>query len=266
MQSNSFVSIVVGILLIATTIGIQFDFSRVVGNHNAILQDTQPPEITVEPEDLIYEEGTTGHNLYWEYFDEDLASVNLYLDGALIFTDAVIDNPTSLTWNVDGLSVGAYNYTLYIDDVFSQSAVSEVVVIVYPTDQIPVVSTPSDLFLFAGDPTNSISWVGIDSDPNTYSVYLNGTVFDSGTWTAGTPIFVSLSFLGYGFYNLTIVLADDLGNSVSDTVFVYVFPSTMLMITLPPLFDVVVIICIGIELGGVVLVAILAKTKYKSPS
>ncbi|MHA3963686.1 MAG: early set domain-containing protein [Candidatus Thorarchaeota archaeon SMTZ1-45] len=261
MRRNSYALIILGILLILSILGPQIDKTEAVGYHGLVLQDTQPPEITTEPEDLVYAEGTTGHNLYWEYFDENLAAVDLYLDGALIFTDPIGNHPTSLSWNVDGLSIGIYNYTLYLDDIFLQSTTSTVFVTVTTVDGTPYVSHQFDLFLFAGMPTNNVTWIGLDSDPDTYIVYLNGTEIDSGTWSSGVPIVVFLASLQIGFYNLTIVLTDDLGYSTSDTVLLYVLPSTIPTNTFPFLYDVVMIISIGIVLGGVVLIAIIAKGK-----
>lgn len=261
MRSNSYVSIMFGILLILSILGPHLDSIDAAGYHRIVLQDSQPPEITTEPDDLFYVEGTTGHNLYWEYFDENLAIVELYLDGVLILSDPFIDHLTSLTWNVDGLSIGIHNYTLYLDDIFSQSTTSTVFVIVTTVDGTPYVSHQFSLFLFAGMPTNNITWIGFDSDPDTYSVYLNGTEIESGTWSSGVPIVVFLVSLEIGFHNLTIVLTDDLGNTTSDTVFVYVLPSTIPTNAFPFLYDVVMIFSIGIVLGGVVLIAIIAKRK-----
>ncbi|MHA2352859.1 MAG: hypothetical protein ACXABX_07040 [Candidatus Thorarchaeota archaeon] len=225
------------------------------------MQDTQPPEITTEPEDLTYEEGTTGHDLYWEYSDSELATVDLYQDGVMIFTDPIGAHPTDLTWNVDGLSVGLYNFTLYLDDFWMNIATSTVFVTVVAADDPPIVSHPFDLFLFAGMPTNNCTWTGTDSDPDTYSVYLNGTEIASGPWTTGTLIVVPLSSLVFGIYNLTIVLTDDLGNQASDTVLVYVLPSTFTPTASLFLVDTLAIISIGITLGGVVLIVVLVRLK-----
>ncbi|MHA2396658.1 MAG: hypothetical protein ACXAC0_08130, partial [Candidatus Thorarchaeota archaeon] len=67
--------------------------------------------------------------------------------------------------------------------------------------------------------------------------------------------------LVFGIYNLTIVLTDDLGNQASDTVLVYVLPSTFTPTASLFLVDTLAIISIGITLGGVVLIVVLVRLK-----
>ncbi|MFW9835846.1 MAG: hypothetical protein ACFFEK_17725, partial [Candidatus Thorarchaeota archaeon] len=169
MRRRSYVSIIFGIFLIFALLGTHVNIGTAENRLNETFQDSGPPVISTEPEDLSYVEGTTGNSLHWEYSDENLAVVELYLDGVRIFQDLMIDNPTSLTWNVDGLSVGVYNYTLYLDDIFAQYSTSTVfVTVVADIYSPPIVSHPMDLFFFAGDPIANCTWIGSDSDPNTY--------------------------------------------------------------------------------------------------
>ena len=69
---------------------------------------------------------------------------------------------------------------------------------------------------------------------------------------------VDLSDLTFGNYNATIVISDAFGNVVSDTVMVFVLPSTN---TIPNTMDTVVIISIGVVLSGVIVIVILVRTK-----
>ncbi|MFW9807617.1 MAG: hypothetical protein ACFFFK_12890, partial [Candidatus Thorarchaeota archaeon] len=127
----------------------------------------------------------------------------------------------------------------------------------------PIVDHPIFVIFFAGDPSANCTWFASDSDPDTYTVYRNGTEIASGQWTSGIPIIVPLSSLQTGVYNITIVLEDDYGNTAVDTVIAYVLPSTLNPSGLPNLFESLSIISIGITLGGVVLVVILAKRGVK---
>ena len=260
MRRKSFILVLLSLFLMTVLLEAQFEIGIAENRFNETFQDSEPPVISTEPEDLSYIVGATGNTLYWEYSDEDLASVQLYLDGVTILFDVMIHNPTSLTWDIDGLSVGLHNYTLYIDDIFSQFSTSTVfVTVVTSADAPPNISHPMDLFSFAGDPAANCTWIGSDSDPNIYTVYRNGTEIASGPWISGIPIIVPLSSLQFGIHNLTIVLEDDIGNIVSDTVIVWVLPSTFPQPTIPSTFDIIVVISIGITLVGVVLIAILAK-------
>lgn len=261
MRKTSYIPIILSVFLVisltCSQIEIGFAETRLL---NETFQDGGPPVISTEPEDMSYVVGTTGNTLYWEYSDEDLAAVELYLDGAMIFVDNMIDNPTSLTWNIDGLSIGVYNYTLYLDDIFSQSSTSTVFVsVVTAAEAPPIVNHPLFVIFFAGDSTANCTWIASDSDPDTYTVYRNGTEIASDSWTSGIPIIVPLSSLQPGVYNITIVLEDDFGNIVSDTVIAYVLPSTLNPSGLPNLFESLSIISIGITLSGIVLIVILAK-------
>jgi hypothetical protein len=47
---------------------------------------------------------------------------------------------------------------------------------------------------------------------------------DSGSWTSGTPIVVSLDDLYYGTYHYSIIVYDVAGNYVEDSVIVEVYP------------------------------------------
>ena len=222
------------------------------------LQDTLAPEFIVEPDDLEYTEGDTGITLYWEYFDHNVASIDLYLDGSIIYSDLLGEHLTNFTWNVDGLSVGVYNYTLFIDDIWAHSSTSTVIVSVVEANEPPVVSEPLMVVLLKGDATNNVTWTAFDSDPDTYVVFLNGTEIDSGSWTSGVPIIVDLSSLEIGIYNATIVVSDVAGNTVSNSVMVYVLPSTLM----PPIpLETILLISLGIGLAGLVVIVIIVKMK-----
>lgn len=100
-----------------------------------------PPPVVSSAEDLTYTEGTTGHEIVWEVSDD-----NPYL--YYIFKD---DNPTPVvmqTWdgsditlNVDGLSVGTYNYTLFVVDFSANIAYSSIIVTVTPASSTTTTTT-----------------------------------------------------------------------------------------------------------------------------
>jgi hypothetical protein len=216
------------------------------------LADTFPPEFTLEPEDITYNEGTTGHTLYWEYIEHNIAVIDLYLDGIIIYSDLMNANPTSLLWGVDGLNIGEYNYTLYIDDIWSRRATSTVFVTVVDASA-PIIDHPVDLFLLAGESTNNATWIATDTEPSNYTVYLNGTVLDSGTWISGEPIVVDLSGVEFGIYNITIVVADELGNTASDTLYAFIIPTSIPA----PWFQMLLLAIGGIAVVLVILVVLL---------
>ena len=219
--------------------------------------DNVAPEFIVEPPDIQYNLGDTGNILHWEFSDANLASVILYRDNVVLYEDLLLENGTIWYWDVDGLSVGVYNYTLYLDDIWMNSAASTVFVTVVD-DSPPSIDSPLFVFLLAGESTNNVTWTATDSDPTSYTVYQNGSVIETGTWTSGEPIVVDLSSLEWGVYNLTIVVTDAEGHAVADAVMVFVLPSTSgIQFTL----DQIMILSIGIAGLGVVIILVLVKKR-----
>ncbi|MFX1606811.1 MAG: ABC transporter substrate-binding protein, partial [Promethearchaeota archaeon] len=66
-------------------------------------------------DDVTYVQGTTGNQIVWEVTDEDPNDFTIYRDGSLVETDDW--NGSDIIHNVDGLSVGSYNYTLVLTDI-----------------------------------------------------------------------------------------------------------------------------------------------------
>ena len=62
-----------------------------------------------------------------------------------------------------------------------------------------------------------------DHDPANYTVYNNGTIFDTGNWT--TTVIVWLDSLSVGHHNITCIVENAFGLSISDTVIITVLPA-----------------------------------------
>ena len=65
--------------------------------------------------DVDYVQGTTGNQIVWEVTDEDPNDFTIYRNDSLVVTDDW--NGSNIIHNVDGLSVGLYNYTLVLTDI-----------------------------------------------------------------------------------------------------------------------------------------------------
>ncbi len=92
--------------------------------------DTTKPYIS-RPDNIEYNEGETGNEIDWIPIDD------FPRDYEVLSNDSVIQsgqwNSTEwITINVDGLSVGVYNYTIWIDDQSGQTNVDTVWVTVLP--------------------------------------------------------------------------------------------------------------------------------------
>ncbi len=183
--------------------------------------DTAPPIID-HPADISYEEGTTGNFIFWTPSDTHPFHYVIYRNGTEVASD-------SWDWifigiNIDGLSVGVYNYTIVVYDTSGNYANDTVFVTVIETIE-PTIDHPADMDYEEGTTGHSITWTSSDEHPSHYVVYRNGTQVVSESWD-GSSITVNVDGLGVGVYNYTIVVYDTSGNCASDTVFVIVPPQT----------------------------------------
>ena len=118
MRRKSYISLILGLLLIVTILGAQVEIGTAESKMNEVFQDSGPPIVTLEPEDFFYEEGTTGNYLYWEFSDENMAVIDLYLDGVMVYTDVMLDDPTHLNFNVTDWQLNFHLHPL--EPVFGQ--------------------------------------------------------------------------------------------------------------------------------------------------
>lgn len=101
-----------------------------------------------------------------------------------------------------------------------------------PDIKPPEIDSPSDKELTLGFQGENITWIPTERDngSDSFVVWKNGSLFDSGSWSNQTPIVVSLDPLNSttGYFNLTIFINNTIGNNASDTVFInittYIYP------------------------------------------
>ncbi len=184
-----------------------------------------PPSIN-HPADITYIEGTTGYSIVWTGTDDNPSTYSIYRDGTL-FSSGSWSSGVGIAYDIDGLSEGTYNFTIALMDVDGFSVSDTVWVTVTPahTPTPPSINHPADITYIEGTTGYSIVWTGTDDNPSTYSIYRDGTLFSSGSWSSGVGIAYDIDGLSEGTYNFTIVLFDTDGLSVSDTVLVTILES-----------------------------------------
>jgi hypothetical protein len=185
--------------------------------------------IISSPDDILYLVGTTGHEIVWELNEGEPSVYILYLDGAI--EDSGAWDGSDITINVDGLSVGSYNYTLYVEDVETHSAADAVWVEVIDDTTPPIIDEPANKTIATGTTNNNITWTVYDQYPTFYEIYQDGVLVDNGTWDSN-EIIISIDGLSVGSYNYTLYVEDVLTNSAADTVWVEVIDDTT-----PPIID-----------------------------
>ena len=88
----------------------------------------------------------------------------------------------------------------------------------------PELSTLEDYTYDYGTTGHSLSWYAYDEEPSHYEIYKDGELVESDAWYSGVPIIHNIDNLAVGSYNYTIVVVDEEGSSVKDTVIVTVNP------------------------------------------
>ena len=103
-------------------------------------RETTPPTID-HPADMDFEEGTTGNTIEWNPSDAHPSHHVVYRNGTEVVSDSW--DGGSVTIEVDGLSVGVYNYTIVVYDTSGNSASDTVLAIVLPQTTITTTTTTS---------------------------------------------------------------------------------------------------------------------------
>ncbi|MHA1520524.1 MAG: NosD domain-containing protein [Promethearchaeota archaeon] len=102
------------------------------------------------------------------------------------------------------------------------------------------ISHPVDMNFIVGSAENILEWTLSDitiQDPF-YTIYLDGTLFETDSWTPGVPILITLDTLDIllsGIYIFSIVAVDGLGGNISDNVKVTVW-NGMGLVSYEPIF------------------------------
>ncbi len=237
--------------------------------------DTVSPSID-SPSDVEYSEDTTGHSIVWSPSDAHPASYEVYRNGTIVESGAWTGD--NITVNIDGLGVGAYNYTLVVYDESGNHASDTVIVTVVDTT-VPSINHPSDITYAEGTSGHSIEWTPYDRHPAGYEIYRNGNLVISGVWT-GDTVAINVDGLSAGTHNYTIVVYDESGNWVGDTVIVTVTAqgtttetittgttptgtATIILTTLPLGFLVIVLIVVAASGAVIAIVIVIVRTRRR---
>ncbi len=170
------------------------------------------------PEDIVVEYGSSSNSIFWDAYDVDPSTYQLYIDEVFQFSDAWNGSPIVI--DIYGQGISNHNYTLVVADSLGNSATDTVFVTVLDTI-VPSIDDHSNVVLEYGSTGNTITWIANDLDPSNYELYVNGELQLTDTWS-NSSISIDIDDLAISVYNFTIVVADGSGNSASDTVLVTV--------------------------------------------
>jgi hypothetical protein len=130
------------------------------------------------------------------------------------------------TINIDGLSLGTYNYTIILNDTTGNSVIDTVWVTVYDNSAPIFTLTASNTTVSEVSSSNYVSWVVTDLNPSTYVIYRDGSPGSPIAWSSGNTLSHGIDDLSQGIYNVTIVVSDSSGNLSTQTVWVTVVDLT----------------------------------------
>ncbi|MFQ5977717.1 MAG: ABC transporter substrate-binding protein [Candidatus Heimdallarchaeota archaeon] len=170
-----------------------------------------------QPAAITHNEGTSG-KLTWQPADAHPASYTLYRNSTV--NASGIWTGGELSFALDYLSLGTYNFTLVVNDTTGHWTASTVWVTVRDATA-PTIDQPRDITYDEGTSGHRITWQPTDSHPYWYNITRDGTLVADDPWT-GSVISVNIEGLAVGTYTYTLVVYDQHGNSVSDTVLVTV--------------------------------------------
>ncbi|MFW9848946.1 MAG: right-handed parallel beta-helix repeat-containing protein [Candidatus Thorarchaeota archaeon] len=164
------------------------------------------------PMDFSYAEGSEGNFITWVPFDDNLKDWAVTIDGGAWASDAW--NFENITINVDGLVYGDHTVFILVEDLYGNSVNDTVIVTVFD-DTAPGIFGPPDTWLFEDAADQIITWEVSDLNPNNYTVYLNGEVFDTGTWETGDLV-IDFEGVTEGLYSVLVVIHDIDANEATD--------------------------------------------------
>ena len=177
------------------------------------------------PLDLSYIQGSTGHFISWTVSDasRNVTSYLIARNGTSVQNGSWSYSP--ITCNVTGLSVGIYNYTIFVSDGYGGYASDVVMVSVVP-NLPPVISGPGTITITHGSWGNEIRWIINDTTIGlaSYSVFRDNALIQNGTWADGSSVVVDIDYYSPGNYNFTIIIVDGLGMGATDEVQVVILP------------------------------------------
>ncbi|MHA2210220.1 MAG: right-handed parallel beta-helix repeat-containing protein [Candidatus Thorarchaeota archaeon] len=218
-----------------------FSFSNLTpGDHNVTLVvfDTQgnsaKDEVIVtaidsgdpvlnSPDDIFLEVGTSSVWINWTATDAYLEGYQVLQEGVPVASGDWVAGPGPI--GIDGSDVAVFNFTILVWDT-SGNLVSDTVMVHLVDTTSPTLSGASDVYYTEGETGNNVTWTGSDLLPNHWELYINSTLSDSDVWVGGS-ITASVDGLLPGTYNVTIVVYDTSLNFASESILVFVAPSSI---------------------------------------
>ena len=184
-----------------------------------IIADTTAPAVNSPPDISVYDNETGAFT--WTFSDAQDGDYTVSDNGTVLYTGS-FSHTGSVLVDYTNFSIGVHNLVIMLFDNSGNSANDTVVVTIM---EVPVIvtlpeftSVPNDLV--TGIENITLTWTFDSWETGSYTIKLNGTTVDSGSWTNDPhSITFSYSLPDSGAYTVELILSGN-GMSISDSVVV----------------------------------------------
>jgi len=187
------------------------------------VEDTTNPDITVSPSNFTVEFGYTGQSISWTAIDLNPYNYSLELQGSgIVAGPTTWVNGSAINYNIpDGFSVGSYIYIINFTDNYENFIIDSANFTVVEDTTNPVITfSPNNFTVEYGYTGQSISWTSADTNPDTYTIELQGMGIVAGptAWVNGSAINYNIpDGFSVGSYIYIINFTDNYENFITDS-------------------------------------------------
>ena len=179
----------------------------------------QPSIVPVINQLTIPQNFSYPHYLTWNCTEEYLFNATIYRNGTKIstsdlFVEQEIDETSTFRAKYilrpGSLPIGAWNYTLFVQDMNNNTASSTIIVIVTSADSdLPQITDPPDISAYLKH-GNILSFNATDDYPDRFELWIDGKLEYNMTWESDEPVIFNVDDLNLtvGPNNLEIYLYD----------------------------------------------------------
>ncbi len=178
--------------------------------------------VIVGPSDIEYYFNQTGHSIRWNITEAHMDKYVVSRNGTAVANGSLSAEKPFVGVSVDGLSIGTYVYTCWVNDTSGNSATDNVTVHVKRYDIPPqFVVTPSTIYYSLGDTNMVRNWTVRDQFKLSYNITVDGLLVVSEKWNSEVIRF-DFSGLSQGQHSVVLIVLDLGGNTASSQVLVIV--------------------------------------------
>ncbi|MGY5859744.1 MAG: BMP family ABC transporter substrate-binding protein [Candidatus Thorarchaeota archaeon] len=197
------------------------------------VSDTTDPFIS-GPSDFGIEVGSMDVEVSWTIQDQNPQSYEIFRNNTSLISGPWSISPDTVDSVLDGLGLGYWNFTLYVEDGVGNSASDTVWVTVNDTVAPVFTGIPLGFTYEYGASPADLVWYMSDLTLDGYAIYLDHVIDITGDLTAtADSVSFGIAGLSLGEHNITVVAFDVTGNSTAHTVIVTFVDTTSPTISSP---------------------------------